>query len=74
VGAYTSGRPTRPNNDRRIVGVRVRPFHLDVDSLRQNAAHLGARRTVLTHMSPDVLDHADRVEYEVADEGLVLEV
>jgi len=50
------------------------PFHLDVDSLRENAARLGARRTVLTHMSPDVLDHPDEVEYEMADDGVVLDV
>jgi ribonuclease BN (tRNA processing enzyme) len=50
------------------------PFHLDVATLRANAARLGARRTVLTHMSPDVLDHPDAAGCEMAADGLVLDL
>jgi ribonuclease BN (tRNA processing enzyme) len=50
------------------------PFHLDVATLRANAGRLGARRTVITHMSPDVLDHPDLAAYEMAADGLELDV
>jgi ribonuclease BN (tRNA processing enzyme) len=49
-------------------------FHLDVATLRANAERLGARRTVITHMSPDVLDHPDAAGYEMAADGLTLDL
>ncbi len=32
------------------------PFHLDFATLRENLPRIGARRVVLTHMSPDMLE------------------
>jgi ribonuclease BN (tRNA processing enzyme) len=48
-------------------------FHLDVASLQQHAGRLGARRIVLTHMSPELLARADEVGWETARDGMTLE-
>lgn len=50
------------------------PFHLDYATLRANLDLLGARRVVLTHMSPDMLARGDEVELERARDGLVVEL
>jgi ribonuclease BN (tRNA processing enzyme) len=51
------------------------PFHLDVATLRAGAERLGAKRTVLTHMSPDVLDRPEQVaDFELAHDGWAIDV
>ena len=49
-------------------------FHLDLASLQQQAGRLGARRIVLTHMSPELLARADELPWETARDGMTLEL
>jgi phosphoribosyl 1,2-cyclic phosphodiesterase len=49
-------------------------FHLDVATLRQQAGRLGARRIVLTHMSPDLLSRVGEVGWETARDGMTVEL
>jgi ribonuclease BN (tRNA processing enzyme) len=49
-------------------------FHLDFQTLRARWGDLGARRTVLTHMSCDMLDRLDRVDVETAHDGMLIEL
>ncbi len=50
---------------------RVR-YHLDYASLRKHLPQIRARQVVVTHMSPDMLEHASHVEVTVAHDGLEL--
>lgn len=51
---------------------RVLPFHLDYATVRAQAGRLGARRILLTHMGPSMLErHAD-AQFECSSDGLVL--
>jgi ribonuclease BN (tRNA processing enzyme) len=56
--AYTAERPLR--------------FHLDLATLRVQAARLTARRIVLTHMGPDMLARAGDAGWECAEDGLAI--
>jgi hypothetical protein len=49
-------------------------FHLDVATLQQQASRLGARRVVLTRMSPDVLARVDELGWETASDGMTLQL
>jgi ribonuclease BN (tRNA processing enzyme) len=49
-------------------------FHLDVATLQQQAGRLGARRIVLTHMSPDLLSRVGEVGWETAHDGMTVEL
>ena len=49
-------------------------FHLDVATLQQQASRLGARRVVLTHMSPDMLSRVDELGWETASDGMTLQL
>jgi phosphoribosyl 1,2-cyclic phosphodiesterase len=49
-------------------------FHLDLASLQQQAGRLGARRIVLTHMSPELLARADEVGWETASDGMTVDL
>jgi ribonuclease BN (tRNA processing enzyme) len=49
-------------------------FHLDFQTLRARWPDFCARRTILTHMSQDMLDNLDRVDVETAHDGMLLEV
>ena len=48
------------------------PFHLDYRTLMEKSAGLGIRRTVITHMSADMLSKTGLAECEVADDGKIL--
>jgi ribonuclease BN (tRNA processing enzyme) len=48
--------------------------HLDFHTLRARRRDLGAKRTMLTHMSRDMLDHLDRVDLETAYDGMLIEL
>ena len=50
------------------------PFHLDYRTLMEKSAGLGIRRTVITHMSDDMLAKTGHVMCDVADDGKILEV
>jgi len=51
-------------------------FHLDVATLQQQAGRLGARRIVLTHLSPDLLSHVGEADlgWETAFDGMTVEL
>jgi ribonuclease BN (tRNA processing enzyme) len=49
-------------------------FHLDVTTLQQQAGRLGARRIVLTHMSPDLLSRVGEVGFQTARDGMTVEL
>lgn len=48
--------------------------HLDYFSLRANEARINAKRIVLTHLGPEMLQRQDEVEHEIATDGLILEI
>ena len=50
------------------------PFHMNYPDLKEHAGELSAKRTILTHMGPEMLAAQDRVEEECAYDGLVVEV
>jgi ribonuclease BN (tRNA processing enzyme) len=50
------------------------PYHLRLCDLTDQRLRLEASRVVVTHMSPDVLDHPADIEFEAAHDGLVLEI
>lgn len=57
----------------------VVPSHLDLETIEANRERLNARRILLTHMGPGMLtpaaqDDARRRGYELAEDGLVLEL
>jgi ribonuclease BN (tRNA processing enzyme) len=58
--AYTASRPVR--------------YHLDLPSLRANLHRLRCARLLLTHPSPDLLAQRDKLEFELADDGTVIEL
>jgi ribonuclease BN (tRNA processing enzyme) len=49
-------------------------FHLDVATLQQQSGRLGARRIVLTHLSPDLLSRVDELGWETASDGMTLQL
>jgi ribonuclease BN (tRNA processing enzyme) len=49
-------------------------FHLDLATLQQQANRLGARRIVLTHLSPDLLARVDELGWETASDGMTLQL
>ncbi len=48
------------------------PWHLDYATLALASPKLGAQRIVVTHLSADMLNRLDSVEFEVAHDGLVI--
>lgn len=44
--------------------------HMDYKTLTENLPRIGARRTVITHMGPEVLERLDRLSLEAAFDGL----
>jgi ribonuclease BN (tRNA processing enzyme) len=50
------------------------PYHLTHADLATRAGLLASRRTVLTHMSADMLEHPGQARFETAADGLVLQV
>lgn len=53
---------------------RKMKVHMDYATLRERLPEVGARRVVLTHMSPDILDHPDEIAHEMAHDGLTIEL
>jgi ribonuclease BN (tRNA processing enzyme) len=52
---------------------RVR-YHLDHATLARNLERIDARRVILTHLGPEMLDHRHEAAAECADDGLVVDV
>lgn len=53
---------------------KAAPGHLSLDDLRAHAPELSARRIVLTHMGREMLEHAQEAPFDLATDGLVIEV
>jgi phosphoribosyl 1,2-cyclic phosphodiesterase len=49
-------------------------FHLDYKTVEAQAARLGARRIILTHMGRDMLAREAEARFERAHDGLVVTV
>ncbi len=50
------------------------PNHMNYEMLRPHLDELGAKRTILTHMSEEMLARADDVPEETSADGLVVEI
>jgi ribonuclease BN (tRNA processing enzyme) len=50
------------------------PHHLDYAALRENAARIGAKRIVLTHMGPEMLARTGDANHEFATDGAIFDV
>jgi len=48
--------------------------HLDLKTLEAHLPAIQARRLILTHLSPDMLARVGELEYDVAEDGLVIEL
>jgi ribonuclease BN (tRNA processing enzyme) len=48
--------------------------HLDFKTLSRRRRELDARRVLLTHMSQEMLDRLDGIDWETAEDGLLLEL
>lgn len=53
---------------------KVTSVHLDYKSLVKHADKFGARRMILTHMGPEMLDALDRCVIDTAHDGLVIDL
>jgi len=49
-------------------------FHLDYATLARHLPELGAKRVILTHMSPDMMKRTGETDCEVAYDGMVIAV
>ncbi len=49
-------------------------YHMDYATLKENLGRIGARRVVLTHMGPEMLEHLADVPDEVAEDGKVIQI
>ena len=43
--------------------------HLSLSTLVEKLPAIGAKRVILTHMSDDMLSHADEIKWELAEDG-----
>ena len=53
---------------------RKASHHLDFQTLSSRRHELGAKRLLLTHMSQDMLDRLDGIDWEAAEDGLLIEL
>jgi ribonuclease BN (tRNA processing enzyme) len=52
---------------------KVVRVHLSLSTLREKLPLIGAKRTILTHMSEDMLGKLKDVEIETAEDGMVVD-
>lgn len=50
------------------------PFHLDYHTLLAHRHELGAKRTVLTHLGPEMLAQLPHIDWETAHDGMLIEL
>jgi len=50
------------------------PFHLDHATLTENLPRIKAKRVILTHLNADALAGADATRWEIAEDGLTVEI
>ncbi len=53
---------------------KVIATHLSLNSIEENIDLLRPKRLILTHMSDDMLNHPDRVNFECAADGMVITI
>ena len=53
---------------------KVMKYHLDYATLARRLPEIGAKRTIVTHMSAELLGRQDEITLEAADDGMVVEV
>ncbi len=49
-------------------------YHLDLETLNRRRGDLRAKRLMLTHMGPAMLEQIDRIDWETAEDGLLVEL
>lgn len=52
---------------------KVMKFHIDYMTLTRHLAEISAKRTIVTHMSAELLGRRSEIALEAADDGLVVE-
>jgi ribonuclease BN (tRNA processing enzyme) len=52
---------------------KVMKYHIDYSTLVSHLPRIGAKRTIVTHMSAELLARASEIRLEAADDGLVVE-
>jgi ribonuclease BN (tRNA processing enzyme) len=52
---------------------KVMKYHIDYATLARRLPEIGARRTIVTHMSAELLGRQDEIVLEAAHDGLVVE-
>jgi ribonuclease BN (tRNA processing enzyme) len=50
------------------------PFHLDYATLTENLPRIKPKRLILTHLSATALARADAIQYQIAEDGMTVEV
>jgi ribonuclease BN (tRNA processing enzyme) len=50
------------------------PFHTNWTSLQEHLPEIGAKRVLLTHMGPDMLEQASIDGAERAEDGMILAI
>jgi ribonuclease BN (tRNA processing enzyme) len=53
---------------------RTGRFHLDLQTLNRRRQDLRAKRLLLTHLGPAMLEQLDGIDWETAEDGLLLEL
>ena len=51
---------------------KVMKYHIDYSTLARRLPEIGARRTIVTHMSAELLGRRDEMKLEAAHDGLVV--
>lgn len=49
-------------------------YHLDLDSLRNQLGRIRPKRLILTHMSDDMLARIGELDFEMADDGMIIQL
>jgi ribonuclease BN (tRNA processing enzyme) len=52
---------------------KVMKYHIDYSTLLRHLPGIGAKRTIVTHMSAELLGRQHEIALEAADDGLVVE-
>ena len=52
---------------------KVMKYHIDYSTLAKHLPQIGAKRTIVTHMSAELLGRQDEIALEAAHDGLVVE-
>lgn len=49
-------------------------YHMNYKALERNAERLGAKRVIMTHMGPEMLERAGSLDFECAEDGKIVEI